>query len=86
MTKEIVADRGWLSLTTAARDYVHISPDVLRRGISAGELPAYKKPLTRGRKPGATRENTLMRIHTDDIDDWIRRTWEPVCKEAVSEI
>lgn len=62
-------ERGWLSLVAAA-SYVGLSPDVIRRAIAAGELPAYKKPVTvEGRGEG---KNAYALVSVADIDAWVR--------------
>lgn len=68
------AQRGWMSLSEAAR-YVGVSRDLLRMAVNAGDLPAYEKPVTRGRT-GTSRHNVLVRIGTDDLDSWVR-SWKP---------
>ena len=72
--KRDVVERGWLSLVDAGH-YANISPEVLRAAIVAGELRAYEKPVSRGRKEGAARRNVLLRIHREDIDRYIRDYW-----------
>lgn len=72
---DAVCNRGWMPYALAAREYLGISPDVLRAAINAGDLPAYEKPLTRGRKAGATREHHSYFVCLADIDDYIRCNW-----------
>ena len=62
-------ERGWLPLVGAA-SYVGLSPNVLRRAIAAGELPAYVKPVTvEGRGSG---KSTYVLVSVADIDAWVR--------------
>lgn len=61
-------ERGWLSLVAAA-SYVGLSPDVLRRAIAAGDLPAYQKPATYDR---GQRKNVYALVSVADIDAWVR--------------
>lgn len=77
MAKTIV-QRGWLTASGAAR-YVGISPELIRKAMFSGELPAYKKPVTHGRT--GERHNLLCRIAIEDIDAWVR-TWEKVGEDA----
>ena len=67
--------REWVPYRTAAREYIGISDDGLRAAINAHELPAYEKPLTRGRKKGATRENHSYYVSLEDVNKWIRTHW-----------
>jgi hypothetical protein len=57
----------WLGVRAAAK-YIHKSPDVLWGAIKRGELSAYYLP---SEKPRAY-------VHSDDIDEWVRRYWMPV--------
>lgn len=65
-------ERKWMPMTTCAKDYLGVSPDLLRSAIVAGELPAIEKPKTRRRKPDAIRENHHWWVNTDDVDAWMR--------------
>lgn len=67
--------RGWFSVSEAAA-YVGVSQDLVREAIAQERLPAYEKPLTRGRKPGATRENRFYKVAREDVDAWVR-SWVP---------
>ena len=61
-------ERGWLPLAAAA-SYVGLNPDVLRRAIAAGDLPAYEKPATYRRGTGE-RQRALVSV--SDLDAWVR--------------
>lgn len=67
-------DAEWMDLTAAAK-YAHISREVIRGAIIAGQLDAYEKPVSRGRSACAERKNVLLRISKSDVDRWIRRSW-----------
>lgn len=69
--------RLWMPYARAASDYLGISPDILLAAIKRGELPAYEKPLTRGRRPDATRENHSYFVYLPDVDEYIRTYWTP---------
>ena len=69
--------RGWMPYTIAARSYLGVSPDILLRAIKASELPAYEKPLTRGRKAGAQTEHHSYFVCLEDVDAYIRSHWQP---------
>lgn len=58
--------RGWMSLEAAAR-YANVRRERLQQAICAGELDAYELPGERGR--------VFLRLHAQDVDAWIRRTW-----------
>ena len=75
MSAERVCERRWMPYSQAARDYLGISPDVLRGAINSGELPAYEKPITRGRKPDACRQNHSYFVNLTDVDNYIREHW-----------
>ena len=68
-------DRLWAPYTVVARDYLGISPDILRGAIARGELAAYEKPLTRGRKPSSAKENHIWLVYLPDVDEYIRTCW-----------
>jgi hypothetical protein len=59
----------------AAREYLGVSPDILLGAIRRNELPAYEKPLTRGRKPGAKCEHHSYFVNLNDVDAYIRTHW-----------
>ena len=69
--------RGWAPYKTVAREYLHVSEDILLGAIKRGKLRAYEKPLTRGRKPGASRENHSYFVCLSDVDEYIRSEWQP---------
>lgn len=69
--------RGWFSYVKVAKEYLGVSPDILLRAIKRGELKAYVKPLTRGRKEGATHERNVVMVCLADVDEWIRTFWQP---------
>lgn len=71
--------RGWWPYTRVAKDYLHISPDLVREAIHSGDLPAYQKPITRGRKDSARH---IVLVCLDDADDWIRSKWPRVTRES----
>ena len=72
--------RGWWPYTRVAKDYLHVSPDLLRDAIFAGELPAYQKPITRGRKDS---KRPVVFVYIPDVDEWIRSTWAPVTRDTL---
>ena len=74
MTDNSIA-RGWMPYAIAARDYLGISPDILLGAIKRGELPAYEKPLTRGRKSGASKQHHSYFVCPADVDAYIRAHW-----------
>lgn len=64
----------WLSVDEAGH-YLHCRPDVLREDIAAGRLPAYR----RGDKG--------VIVHTDDLDAFVRETYEPaMCANAARRV
>lgn len=66
---------GWVSVADAAR-WVRLAPDVLKRAIARGELPAVIKPVTRveGGRP-------QYRVALADVDKWMRS--QPSAREAM---
>ena len=70
-----VCARGWMPYALAARDYLGISPDILLGAIKRGELTAYEKPLTRGRKQDAKREHHSYFVRLSDVDAYICTYW-----------
>lgn len=74
---EPVCKRQWMPYALAARDYVGIAPCVLLGAIKRNELPAYEKPLTRGRKQGAQTEHHSYFVCLSDVDEYIRTYWTP---------
>lgn len=79
-------ERGWLSVNAAA-SYVGLSPDVLRRAIAAGDLPAYAKPATYRRGTGE-RQRALVSVA--DVDAWVRSqprvTYGPEVTAGLTEV
>lgn len=75
MTAQIT--REWYPYSQVAREYIGIAPDVLLGAIRRNELPAYAKPITRGRKEGAKTERDRYFVHLADVDEWIRTCWKP---------
>lgn len=69
--------RLWMPYAMAAQFYLGVSPDLLLGAIKRGELPAYEKPLTRGRRPGAKTEHHSYWVFLPDVDEWIRKFWTP---------
>lgn len=67
--------RKWMPYAKAASLYVGISPDVLLAAIKSNKLPAYEKPITRGRKKGAATTRHSYFVNTDDVDAYIRANW-----------
>lgn len=67
--------RQWWPYAIVAQQYLGVSPDILLGAIKRGELPAYEKPLTRGRKEGATREHHSYFVCLSDVDAYIRKHW-----------
>lgn len=72
--------RGWWPYTRVAKDYLHVSPDLLRDAIFSGELPAYLKPITRGRRDS---NRPIVFVSIEDVDEWIRSTWERATRETL---
>ena len=75
-------ERRWMPYAQAAKYYLGVSSDILLGAIKRGELPAYEKPLTRGRKPGAKREHHSYFVNLTDVDEYIRKHWstpERIC-------
>lgn len=68
--------REWMPYAIAARDYLGVSPDILRTAINAGKLKAYEKPITRGRKTtDPDRMNHSYFVCLADIDEYVRTSW-----------
>lgn len=68
-------NRGWLSVKEAAQ-YVGISNDLIRRAVATHSLPAYIKPVSRGRKATSPEnQHTYLKINVHDLDQWVR-SWE----------
>ncbi|MBQ6395493.1 MAG: hypothetical protein IJH87_04040 [Atopobiaceae bacterium] len=83
MSRTIIPDgRQWLSMSEAGV-YAGVSPKIIKAGIVRGDLTAYPKPLTQGRKPGALRRNDLYRISMTDIDTWIREYWPTYAEDEL---
>lgn len=61
--------RGWWPLTRVAEDYLHVSPNLLRGAVNDGTLPAYAKPITRGRTDS---KRPIVLLNLDDVDAWVR--------------
>lgn len=74
--------RMWMPPAQAAKLYLGISPEILTGAIKRGELPAYEKPLTRGRKEGAATEHHYYFVNLDDVDEWIRAWWPRAFSES----
>lgn len=74
--KKQSVQRKWMPYTTAARQYLGVSEDILLGAIKRGELPAFEKPITRGRT-GTTRQNHSWFVNLSDVDDYIRANWGP---------
>lgn len=68
--------RAWLPYTRAAKEYLGVSSKILREAIERGELPAYRKPITRLRNPQRAEPQYILFVNTNDIDAWIREKWE----------
>lgn len=68
-------ERLWFPYSIVARDYLGISKEIILAAINRHELKAYKKPLTRGRKPDSTKENHILFVFLPDVDEWIRTYW-----------
>ncbi len=73
--------RGWFPYAMVAKYYLGVSPIVLLKAIKDGELKAYKKPLTRGRREGSTSERCSIFCCLEDVDEYIRTHWEPACDQ-----
>ena len=74
--KKQSVQRKWMPYTTAARQYLGVSEDILLGAIKRGELPAFEKPITRGRT-GTTRQNHSYFVSLADVDEYIRAHWAP---------
>ena len=68
--------RAWMPYTRAAKEYLGVRPTLLREAIERGELPAYRKPITRLRNPTRAEPQYILFVNTNDIDAWIRATWD----------
>lgn len=77
MADRYVIPRGWFPYTKVAEEYLGVAPYLLLGAIRRGELKAYVKPLTRGRKEGATQERNVVMVCLADVDKWIRTYWQP---------
>lgn len=69
-------EREWMPLAQMAHDYLGVAPDLLREAINNKQLEAFEKPLTRGRKDGAKRQNHSYFVCREDVDKWIRTYWK----------
>ena len=69
-------EREWMPINQMAHSYVGIAPSLLRAAINAGQLDAYEKPLTRGLKEGAKRQNHSYFVCREDVNKWIRTYWK----------
>lgn len=69
--------RKWFPYARVAKEYLGIAPSVLLAAIEKGELPAYRKPVTRGHRSDAKRHNYSWFICLEDVDEWIRMFWQP---------
>ena len=76
MSAERACQRQWMPYATAARDYLGVSKDVLLAAIKRGELPAYEKPVTRGRTADARHEHHSYFVSLSDVDEYIRTHWD----------
>lgn len=74
-SKDPPVARRWMPYAKAAHDYLGVSPDILRRAINEKKLPAYEKPLTRGRKEGAAKQRHSWFVHLSDVDEYVRTYW-----------
>ena len=68
--------RGWFPYAKVAKEYLGISPDILLGAIKRGDLPAYRKPVTRGHREDAKRHNYRWFVCLSDVDEWIRAYWQ----------
>ncbi len=73
---DAAVNRAWLPYTRAAKEYLGVSSKILRAAIERGELPAYRKPITRLRNPTRAEPQYTLFVNTNDIDAWIRATWD----------
>lgn len=64
MARETEAE--WVSISGAGT-YTCLAPDVIRRAIITGDLPAYVKPATRREKG-----RPQYRVSKRDLDSWMR--------------
>lgn len=67
--RDSTLQRGWWPVTRVAKDYLHVSPNILRDAINAGTLPAYCKPITKGRKDS---DRPVVLVSLDDVDALVR--------------
>lgn len=76
MADSCTIPRKWFPYAKVAREYLGIDPSVLLGAIKRGELRAYVKPLTKGRKQGASCERNTYFVCLEDVDEWIRTYWQ----------
>ena len=74
--------RGWMPYAQAAKQYLGIHPDVLLGAIKANKLPAYEKPITRGRT--GTSEHHSYFVNLADVDAYIRTHWKPAFEKETA--
>ena len=77
MADRYVIPRGWFPYTKVAEEYLGVAPSLLLGAIRRGELRAFIKPPTRGRKEGTTTQRNVYFVCLADVDEWIRTYWQP---------
>lgn len=68
-------ERGWLSLTSAAK-YAGLNPSVLMRAAIRGELEAHEKPTTYEKDGVGSR--TFWITKREFVDEWLRSFRTPM--------
>ena len=63
--------RKWFPYARVAKEYLGIAPSVLLAAIEKGELPAYRKPVSKD----STGQQFSWFVCLEDVDEWIRTYW-----------
>lgn len=71
MCDKYVIPRGWFPYSQVAKEYLGIDPRPLLAAIKAGELPAYRKPVSKD----STGKQFSWFVCLEDVDEWIRTYW-----------
>ena len=74
--------RGWMPYAQMAKYYLGVAPDILLGAIKRYELPAYAKPITRGRKVAdRSQQRNSYFVCKEDVDAYVRAYWTPAFPE-----
>lgn len=69
--------RRWWPYAQAAQELLKVDKSLLLGAIHRHELPAYEKPLTRGRTTSdPTKQHVSLWVNVDDVDEWVRAYWK----------